>query len=73
MLLEVVLVTKADSPAVGRLEGNTPIGVSPNVRTFYRPCQAARHAAVVAAHPRAMSRALAAIRLAGFLALKPVR
>ena len=36
VLLQVVIPTEAYRPSIGRLEADAAIGVSPNVRTFYR-------------------------------------
>jgi hypothetical protein len=73
VLLEMVITTEADRPSIRWLETDTPISVAADVGTLDRPPQTARNAAVMAANPGTMSRALAPVRLAGVLALKPVR
>ena len=73
VLLNVVIATETDDPAIGRLEPRASIGVATNVRAFDGTGEAAWHAAVMLAHPGAMGRALAVIRFTTSLALKPVR
>ena len=73
MLLDVVIATETDGPPVRWLEPGTAVGVTPNMRALDGSSQATRHAAMMPTHPGAMSRTLAAVRLAGPLTLKPVR
>ena len=73
VLLDMVITAEADRPVIGGLESNTSIGVAADVSTLDRAAEAARNAAVVAAHPGTVSRALAPARLARALTLKPVR
>jgi hypothetical protein len=73
VLLDMVISTETDRPAIRRLESEASISIAADVSTLNRPPQAARYAAVMAAHPGAMRRTLAVARLAGLLALKSVR
>jgi hypothetical protein len=73
MLLDVMIAAKADGPSVGGFEPCASISVAPDMRALDRSTKASRHAAMMLAHPGAMSRTLAAVRLARALALKPVR
>ena len=73
VLLHVVIATKADDPAIGRLQPRASVGVTPNMRALNGSAETARHAAMMPAHPGAVSRAPAAIGFARPLAFKPVR
>jgi hypothetical protein len=73
VLLDMVITAEADRPTIGRLERDAPIGVAADIRALDRTLDTAWYAAVMAAHPGTVSRALAAARLTGLLALKPVR
>lgn len=73
VLLDVVVATEADCPAIRRLESDTSISITTDMSALDRTLKTTGNAAVMAAHPRAMRRALAAARLARPLALKPVR
>ena len=73
VLLDMMVTAEADRPAIRWLQRDTPIGVAADVSTLNRAAEAARNAALMSAHPGAVSRALAAAWLAGLLALKPVR
>ena len=73
MLLDVVITTQADRPAIRRLQASAPIGVAADMSAFYGTAETAWHTAVVAAYPGAVSGALATIGFARRFTLKPVR
>ena len=73
MLLDVVIATEADRPTIRWLESDTPISITTDMSALDGAFGAAGNAAVMATHPGAVSRTLAAARLTGLLALKPVR
>ena len=73
VLLDVMLATKADRPSIRGPESDPAIRLAPDMRAFDRPQMTAGDAAMMLAHPSAVSRTLAAVRWTSFLALKPVR
>ncbi len=73
MLFAMMVAAEADRPSVGWLERDASVGVTPHMGAFDGTIVAAWHTALMAAHPRTMNRAFAAVRLAQSLALKPVR
>ena len=73
VLLDVVVPTEAYGPSIRWLERDPAIRLAPDMRAFNRPQKTAGYTAMMFAYPGAVSRALSAIRLAGSLALKPVR
>ena len=73
VLLDMVITTQADRPAIRGLEAHAAVGIAAHMRAFDGTAETAWHTAVVAAYPGAMGRALAAAELASPLTLKPVR
>jgi hypothetical protein len=73
MLLIMVIPTEADRPFIGRLESDATVRIAPNMRAFDRPQKTAGDAAMMLAHPRAVSGTLPAVPITSFLALKPFR
>lgn len=73
VLLDVMIATEADDPAIGRLKPRASVGIASNMRALDWAGEAARHAAVVLAHPGTVGGTLTSVRFTGSLALKPVR
>jgi hypothetical protein len=73
MLLDVMIATEADGPAIGRLEPRASVGIAPNMRALDGSTETIGDATMVLVHPGTMRRALTVVGLARPLAFKPVR
>jgi hypothetical protein len=73
VLLNMVITAETDRPSVRRFQSSAAIGVPPNMGTLDRTLKTTGNTAVMPAHPGAVSRTVAAARLARPLPLKPVR
>lgn len=63
VLLDMVGPAQADRPAVGRLQSDSAVGLTPDMSALYRTLGAAGDRAVMLAHPGAMGGALPRRRL----------